>query len=264
MGQASSSDQPTSRCARYPPGESPREKQWAITVAAWKGELRAFGAGHAPANYLRLSFGDVCGGDDCAALRGRLAALGVGGAGAAAAPSCVYARRLPGAQAALRHGRLSIGGRHLGRHITAALTDAELDAVIDDGRTGGLRVPVLDREGRRYEFRCVYAEDTGFYRLAGAAEYERFMADNGVVRDVAELGKELFMEVWAFRSPALRKEDTAAATGDDHPDGALGMVILFFDLAADGLGNELFDDDSLTIKHLLRHYPKVPEAYKLE
>ncbi|KAL6873421.1 hypothetical protein ACP4OV_013503 [Aristida adscensionis] len=181
---------------------------------------------------------------------------------AATTPSCVYARTLPGAQADLRHGRLSIGGKHLGRHITAALIDAELDAIIDDGRTGGLDVAVLDREGRRYGFKLVYAEDTGFYRLAGAAEYERFMADNGVVRDVAELGKELFMEVWAFRSPALRKGGEAAV--DDHPDGALGMVILVFDLDADGLGDELFDDDSLSIKHLLRHYPKVPEGYQLE
>jgi hypothetical protein len=37
------------------------------------------------------------------------------------------------------------------------------------------------------------------------------------------------------------------------------MVILFFDLDADGLGDELFDDDSITIKQLMRHYPKGSE-----
>ncbi|KAL6619314.1 hypothetical protein ACP70R_034453 [Stipagrostis hirtigluma subsp. patula] len=274
MGQTSSDL--SSHHASYPPGESPEERRadtmadpsppvprmwypakspekWANTIAVWKAELRAFGSGHAPANYLKLKFDDVCGG--CAALRAELAALD-----AATTPTCVYAKKLHGAQADLRHGRLSIGGKHLGRHITAALTDGELDAIIDDDRTGGLDVPVFDRDGRRYEFKCVYAEDTGFYRLAGAAEYERFMVDNNVVRDV-ELGKELFMEVWAFRSPALQKGQMSI---DDHTDGALGMVILFFDLDADGLGDELFDDDSLTVKHMLRHYPKVPEGYELE
>lgn len=97
----------------------------------------------------------------------------------------------------------------------------------------------------------MYAEDTKFYRLTGAAEYERFMADSNVVKDVEE-GKELFMELWAFRTPALRCKDGG---GGDHPDGALGMVILFFDLDADTLGDELFDDYSVTIKQLLRRYP---------
>ncbi|OEL22869.1 hypothetical protein BAE44_0016112 [Dichanthelium oligosanthes] len=232
-----------------PPRKSP--EKWLSTVAAWKAELRAFRSGHAPANYLKLKFEDVCGGDACAALRAQLAALG------ATTPSCVYAKKLPGEQADLRHGRLSVGGKHLGRHITEALTDGELDAIIDDDRTGGLDVPVFDRDGRRYDFKCVYAEDTGFYRLTGAAEYERFMADNNVVRDVEE-GKELFMELWAFRTPA---------SGSDHPsaEGALGMVILFFDLGADGLGDELFDDASVTIKQVLRHYPEEPaEGYKLD
>ncbi|CAN6342174.1 unnamed protein product [Urochloa humidicola] len=236
------------------PGPPPRNspEKWLSTVAAWKAELRAFGSGHAPANYLKLKFDDVCSGDGFAALRASLASLG------ATAPSCVYARKLPAEQADLRHGRLSVGGKHLGRHITEALTDGELDAIIDDDRTGGgLDVAVLGRDGRRYDFKCVYAEDTGFYRLTGAAEYERFMADNGVVCDLVEEGKELFMEVWAFRSPALREG------GGGHQEGALGMVIiLFFDLDADGLGDELFDDDSITVKQLMRHYPK--ESYPKE
>nr|TKW27542.1 hypothetical protein SEVIR_3G263900v2 [Setaria viridis] len=232
-----------------PPAEE-KEARRLRSNGAWKAELRGFGSGHAPANYLKLRFDDVCGGDGCAALRAELAALG------ATAPSCVYARKLPAAQADLRHGRLSVGGKHLGRHITEALTDGELDAIIDDDRTGGLDVLVLGRDGQRYGFKCVYAEDTGFYRLTGAAEYERFMADSNVVKDVEE-GKELFMELWAFRTPALRRKGGGGrpSVGGDHPDGALGMVILFFDLDADGLGDELFDDDSITIKQLLRHYP---------
>ncbi|PAN19757.1 LOW QUALITY PROTEIN: hypothetical protein PAHAL_3G296900 [Panicum hallii] len=232
-----------------PPRNSP--EKWLDTVAAWKAELRAFGRGHAPANYLKLKFEDVvCRGGGCAELRAQLAALG------ATAPSCVYARKLPSVQADLRHGRLSVGAPWQAHH-TEALPDGELDAIIDDDRTGGLNVPVLDREGRRYDFKCVYAEDTGFYRLTGTAEYERFMADKNVVRDVDE-GKELFMELWAFRTPALGNKGRASA-GDQHPEGDLGMVILFFDLDADGLGDELFDDDSITIKQLMRHYPKGSE-----
>ncbi|TVU19227.1 hypothetical protein EJB05_35365, partial [Eragrostis curvula] len=229
------------------------------TVEAWTAELRAFVRDHAPANYANLKFDAVCG-DDCTVLRGQLASLG------ATAPSCVYAKKLlklPEIQAAIRHGRLSIGGKHLGRHITATLTDGEIDAIIDySGETGGMAVPVFDSAGRRYEFKMAYAENTYFYRLVGAAEYERFMVDNHVVRDVHELGKELFMEVWAFRSPALRCKGNMSY--DDHQVGALGMVILFLDLDADGLGDEILDDDSLTIKHLMRHYPKVPEGYTLE
>ncbi|KAL6838268.1 hypothetical protein ACP4OV_031940 [Aristida adscensionis] len=96
---------------------------------------------------------------------------------------------------------------------------------------------------------------------AGHAPANFLKLRNKVVRDVTELGKELFMEVWAFRPPVLRKGEKQATA--DHPDGALGMVILFFDIKVDTLG-ELFDDDSLTLKQILRHYPKAPEGYKLE
>ncbi|KAG2619563.1 hypothetical protein PVAP13_3NG111901 [Panicum virgatum] len=111
-----------------PPRNSPPLEQWLDTVAAWKAELRAFGRGHAPANYLKLKYEDVVhrGGGGGDALRAQLAALG------ATPPSCVYARKLPAVQADLRHGSLPVGGKHLGRHIT----DAELDAIIDDDRTG--------------------------------------------------------------------------------------------------------------------------------
>ncbi|CAN6328412.1 unnamed protein product [Urochloa humidicola] len=163
MGQASSalssrlpkrrklaaSDFPTAAAASPDPPPRNSPEKWQSTVAAWKAELRAFGSGHAPANYLKLKFDDVCGGDGFAALRASLAVLG------ATALSCVYARKLPAEQADLRHGRLSVGGKHLGRHITEALTDGELDAIIDDDRTGGLDVVVLGRDGRRYEFKCV-------------------------------------------------------------------------------------------------------------
>jgi hypothetical protein len=149
------------------------------------------------------------------------------------------------AEADIRHRRLSIGDKHVGRHITAALTDAELGIVIDhDDRTGGLDVPVFDGDGARYDFKCVYAEDTGCYRLAVSADYERFMVANNMV------GKELFMEVWTLRSPALRIGGNKSAV-NDHPDGALGMIILFFDLGTDGLGD---DDLSIrTIMHWLKH-----------
>nr|TKW16192.1 hypothetical protein SEVIR_5G283300v2 [Setaria viridis] len=130
-----------------------------------------------------------------------------------------------------------------------------LDAIIDDDRMRGERGGGSTHDGRCYGFKCVYAEDTGFYCLTGAAEYERFMADNNMVKDIEE-GKELFMELWAFRTPALRlKGGGRPSVGGDHPDRALRMVILFFNLDAEGLGNELFDDDSVTIKQLLRHYP---------
>jgi hypothetical protein len=63
---------------------------------------------------------------------------GAGGAAGGAGrdgPVVRVRQEAPGAQADLRHGRLFVSGKHLGRCITEALTDYELDE-IDDGRTG--------------------------------------------------------------------------------------------------------------------------------
>ncbi|TVU19230.1 hypothetical protein EJB05_35368, partial [Eragrostis curvula] len=178
-------------------------------------------------------------------LRAQLAALG------ATTPLRVYGKRLSAeAQTDFRHGLLPIGGELL----TVALTDGELGTVVDHFGTGGLDVPVFDRDGTRYDFKCVSAEDRGFYRLAAASEseFERFMVDNTVVSDAADLGKDQhFMEVWVFRSPALRKGRKPV---DSHRDGALGMVVLFFDdLDTEGLEDDVFDEDNGSILHLLRH-----------
>ncbi|TVU19228.1 hypothetical protein EJB05_35366, partial [Eragrostis curvula] len=174
---------------------------------------------------LSSEFDDVCG--DCAVLRAQLAAL------AATTPSCVYGKRLSaGAHADLRHGLLSV----VGEHFTAALTGSELGTVVDHDMTGGLDVPVFDRDGTRYDFNNVVCGDA----------------------------PELFMEVWAFHSLALRKGRKPVDGG--HPDGALGMVVLFFDdLDTEESEDEVFDDDdNRPILHLLRHCLKVPEGYELE
>ncbi|KAK3135637.1 hypothetical protein QOZ80_5BG0421560 [Eleusine coracana subsp. coracana] len=172
--------------------------------------------------------------------------------GATAAPSCVYGRKFPGFQANLRRKWLSVGGGRHTRHFTAALTDGEIAAAIDYGGAGGggMKVPLLDRAGRGYWFKIKYAEDTYNYRLVGpGGEYERFMVNNGVVKDVYE-GKELFMQVWAFRSPALRQR--VGKEYEKHPDGGVGLFVLFFDLDDDGLGDEILDDESIAMKQLAR------------
>ncbi|KAK3138889.1 hypothetical protein QOZ80_5AG0374750 [Eleusine coracana subsp. coracana] len=238
------------------PKDTPYNLMWKKkTEEAWTAELRAFGSGHAPANYVNLDFGAVCGGDDHAVLRAQVAALG-----ATAAPSCVYGRKLPGFQANLRREWLSVGGGRHARHVTAALTDGEIAAAIDYGGAtgGGMNVPLLDRAGRGYGFKIKYAEDTYNYRLVGpGCEYERFMVNNGVVKDVDE-GKELFMQVWAFRSPALRQR--VGKEYEKHPDGGVGFVVLFFDLDDDGLGDDILDDESIAIKQLARHHPGAAAA----
>ncbi|KAL5202163.1 hypothetical protein ABZP36_013115 [Zizania latifolia] len=242
MGQARSSPVMSSSAAALSPEQN---------VSTWRDKLRAAGRRCPLANYRDVKFEDVCGGN--AALLSLVEELG------ASTPTCVYFGQVAKAQANLELGRLSLAGGHRARHIVEALTDRELDRVIDDG----LEVPVLDGEGRRYHFRCCYAQGTRFYRLVGAGEYKRFMLNNDLVRDVAELGKTMLIKVFALRSPALRPKDRVE--DDDHPDGALGLIVLFFDLDADGatFGNELLDVDTLTLNQIMKFYPKAPEGYTL-
>uniref|UniRef100_A0A0D9WG29 Uncharacterized protein n=1 Tax=Leersia perrieri TaxID=77586 RepID=A0A0D9WG29_9ORYZ len=116
------------------------------------------------------------------------------------------------------------------RHLVEELTDDELDEVIDDGYDGddGLPVPVFDEEGRRYDFKLGYSEDAlgGSYVLVGVGgDYQRFMENNNVLRDKLELGKNLCLMVFAFRTVAPlvkykhKKDHSASAT--------LCMALLF-------------------------------------
>uniref|UniRef100_J3M6S5 Uncharacterized protein n=1 Tax=Oryza brachyantha TaxID=4533 RepID=J3M6S5_ORYBR len=132
------------------------------------------------------------------------------------------------AQANISLGRLSLhgGDRTSGHHIVKSFTDDELDQVIDDR----LDVPVFDNEGwRRYDFRCGYLDYSAAaeeaYQLVGIGDdYELFMTNNNVVRDVSHLGKGVSLLVFAFRSEGL----LAKQTEGDAASGALCMVILFF------------------------------------
>uniref|UniRef100_A0A0E0DR25 Uncharacterized protein n=1 Tax=Oryza meridionalis TaxID=40149 RepID=A0A0E0DR25_9ORYZ len=206
----------------YPAGQTP-EENLAKALARWREKLRAPGrAGLPPADYSYIKIGDVC--DESAAVLSRLRELG------ASEPACVYYGDVTSAQADLSLGRLSLSGGAAARHVAESFTDDELDGVIDDGYDGddGLEVPVFDEEGRRYDFRCGYNDGfTGQYQLVGAGgDYQRLMANNNVVRDVAELGKGVSFLVFTFRSAALL---TKHKWEEDHEaSGALCMVILFF------------------------------------
>nr|BAC84117.1 hypothetical protein [Oryza sativa Japonica Group] len=139
-------------------------------------------------------------------------------------------------------------GLHRRQAHHGAFTDGELDLVISDGGDGrhGMEVPVFDGEGRRYGLTCGYSDYTMCYRLFGAAgEFGLFRANNREVRDVA-VGKDKLMKVFTFRSPALRPVEVDL--DDGHPDGALGMIVLFYDLdAKEAVKNELLDTDTLTV-----------------
>uniref|UniRef100_A0A0E0LJU4 Uncharacterized protein n=1 Tax=Oryza punctata TaxID=4537 RepID=A0A0E0LJU4_ORYPU len=189
------------------------------------------------------------------------------------APSCCRVSR----SSARRHRRASTSGRSPGasrptsysaawglargsiaaRHITEAFTDGELDCVIGDGNDGqhGMEVPVFDGEGRRYDLTCGYSGYTMCYRLfGGAGEFGRFGANNSEVRDVA-VGKDKLMKVFTFRSPTLRPVEVHG-----HQDGALGMIVLFYDLnAMDAVKNDLLDTDTLTVNQIMKHSPKLAQ-----
>uniref|UniRef100_A0A0E0L221 Uncharacterized protein n=1 Tax=Oryza punctata TaxID=4537 RepID=A0A0E0L221_ORYPU len=228
MGQANSAATGQANSAQverlgisYPAGQTP-EENLAKTLARWREKLRAPGRGLPPADYSYIKLEDVC--EENAAVLSRLRELG------ASEARCVYYGDITGAQADLSLDRLSLSGGAAARHIAECFTDDELDGVIDDGYDGddGLDVPVFDEEGRRYDFRCGYNDGvTGRYQLVGAGDdYQRFMTNNNVVRDVAELGKGVSLLVFTFRSAALL---TKHKWEEDHAaSGALCMVILFF------------------------------------
>ncbi|EAZ39567.1 hypothetical protein OsJ_24004 [Oryza sativa Japonica Group] len=180
----------------------------------------------------------------------------------ASTPTCVYFGQAPrGQQTNLLLGRLGLArGSVAARHITEAFTDGERNLVIGDGGDGrhGMEVPVFDAEGRRYGLTCGYSDYAMCYRLFGAArEFGRFRANNRELRDVA-VGKDKLMKVFTFRSPALRPVEVDL--DDGHPDGALGMIVLFYDLdAKEAVKNELLDTDTLTVNQIMKHYPKLAQ-----
>ncbi|KAL6842190.1 hypothetical protein ACP4OV_028169 [Aristida adscensionis] len=95
----------------------------------------------------------------------------------------------------------------------------------EEERRRGLEVPAYDRHGRRYEL-WLRVQVNGAYRFCGGG-WGRFVADNHVAEAVAEmgaLGREVEVELWAFRSPELLP--LRRGGGSDHPDGAMGIAIL--------------------------------------
>uniref|UniRef100_A0A0D3GQ84 Uncharacterized protein n=1 Tax=Oryza barthii TaxID=65489 RepID=A0A0D3GQ84_9ORYZ len=128
-------------------------------------------------------------------------------------------------------------------------------------------VPVFDGEGRRYGLTCGYSDYTMCYRLFGGAGefglffffagFGLFRANNREVRDVA-VGKDKLMKVFTYRSPALRPVEVDL--DDGYPDGALGMIVLFYDLdAKEAVKNELLDTDTLTVNQITKHSPKLAQ-----
>jgi hypothetical protein len=215
--------------------------------ALWREKLRKpDGKELPPETYRELKLHEICTSD---ALRSQLAALG------ASTPSCVYADNVPKEKArAAKNGRFFFYAGRPGRHIAEIFTDGELDSLVEDGdKLRAREMPVFDREGRRYGFEFMYY-DRDFYQLAGpGAEFERFMVDNNVARDVVELGKKMTMQIFAFRSLKLLAEGEGF---QNHPDGALGMIILF---SAESEDEDEYaemielDDDSMTVKEMIEH-----------
>jgi hypothetical protein len=122
-----------------------------------------------------------------------------------------------------------------GGALAESLTAREMDRVRVPLNHGyglggkGMEVPAFDRHGNSYQMRLKYMEHSsskGYYRLCGVG-WSRFVRDKQLEEAMAvanEMGRELELELWAFRSPELLPEGGAVA--DHHPDGALGMAIL--------------------------------------
>ncbi|OEL19643.1 hypothetical protein BAE44_0019342 [Dichanthelium oligosanthes] len=171
-----------------------------------------------------------------AGLRDVLAALG------ATAPRLVYAKKLNRSDVIVSQARLLIPCRGASdgddgdaRGLTAFLAADEKNRV----RAGrglpfylqGMEVLAFDRHGRRFgmtlgEVRSIRG---GCYRLFGGG-WGHFVGDNQLAEALAaakEAGRELEVELWAFRSAELRLPGRRRAeAADQHPDGALGVAIL--------------------------------------
>ncbi|RLM98961.1 zinc finger protein ZAT3-like [Panicum miliaceum] len=182
------------------------------------GDIYMYGAYHVtqkhvnPTRAVDAAAGGLADDAELAALRDALAALG------ATAPLLVYRKTLHSADVNTNHMRLLIpcrGGADNGdaSALTAFLT--------------GIEVPAYDRHGRRFNMRLTRTESSSGYRLCGAG-WLYFLRQNQLAEAMVaakEMGRELEVELWAFRSTELLPE--RRAEGDHHhPDGALGMVIL--------------------------------------
>ncbi|KQK06562.1 hypothetical protein BRADI_2g27000v3 [Brachypodium distachyon] len=265
MGQATSSPDNYEHRQRAIEEELAAERR---SKDLWRDQLRKPRGKDLPLleTYRQVTFQDACSSD---ALLSQLSALD------ASTPSCVYAKHVTKHEAKLTNGRFSVDADSPSRHIAEIFTDHELDNLISDCyNSKGREMPVFDRDERRYHFEFVYFENkwsNGVYRLVGSGEeYERFMVDNNVVCDFGELGSKMIMQMFAFRSPKLLPKGKGF---HGHPDGALGMVILFSE-SNDKLDEdkdqqdkclyEVPDDDFMTVNEMLEHYPVAPEGYMLE
>uniref|UniRef100_A0A0D9WG31 Uncharacterized protein n=1 Tax=Leersia perrieri TaxID=77586 RepID=A0A0D9WG31_9ORYZ len=225
MGQGSSSPvarTPTPSLYGFPAGETP-ESRFAKYLEDYRKKLRAPGAGMEFADFRFVKLQDVI--DEEAVPLPPL--LSVMNELPGSSPTyCCYFMPVTKKQANLKLGGIYLpvcGDAARARHILDGLTDDELDEVIDDGYDGddGLMVPVFDEEGRQYDFRLGYSEDAfgGSFVLVGAGgDYQRFMENNNVVRDVHELGKDVSLLAFTFRTQAPlvkykhKKDDSTSCT----------------------------------------------------
>jgi hypothetical protein len=80
----------------------------------------------------------------------------------------------------------------------------------------GIEVPAYDRHGRRFNMRLTRTESSSGYRLCGAG-WLYFLRQNQLAEAMAaakEMGRELEVDLWAFRSTELLPE--RHAEGDHH------------------------------------------------
>ncbi|TVU19232.1 hypothetical protein EJB05_35370, partial [Eragrostis curvula] len=158
-----------------------------------------------------------------------LAALG------ATTPQRVCRKKLSTTDLNLAQARLLIpraNGDVLAAFLTAGEKD-EMDSVREERDDYGISrsrccmdVPVFDRHGHRYDMMLRCDESGRYYRLIGPG-WVQFVRANGHLAEamaaMKETGREMEVELWAFRSKELPFRCSKAGC---HPDGSLGFAIL--------------------------------------
>ncbi|KAK3161041.1 hypothetical protein QOZ80_1BG0070870 [Eleusine coracana subsp. coracana] len=172
-----------------------------------------------------------------AALRGALAALGLG-ATTRPLPQYVISKQLRTSDVHRNQARLLFScksGPMAQCPLAACFTAHEARRVADKG--AGLLVTALDRGGRRYDLTCKYLASNHAYRFITG--WKAFLETNGLALVSDGFRRDVVVELWAFRSPALpnrvvvdvgnNNEKVKVYEETGHPDGALGLVLLHYE-----------------------------------
>ncbi|KAL6616043.1 hypothetical protein ACP70R_038313 [Stipagrostis hirtigluma subsp. patula] len=148
----------------------------------------------------------------------------------ASAPRLVDRKLLTSTDVRVDQSRLQISSRSPFSGIF--VTVAEKGGV----RVGdGMQVMAFDRGGRAHELVCKLFRDKNYYRLRG--NWRGLLEEHGLlIGPKATLDRRVTVELWAFRSRAMPRRKHFVASG--HPDGELGLVVLFRDEGEGEVGEE--------------------------